>query len=424
MFYYKEHAEIRAQIELIGTPIWIVEVEHAQPITLVSCNASSLAIVELPMAEIINQPLSHILPQYLANQISDAFTATLARNEPQHIEITVNHRGVNRWWKATLAPVSTKKDAPKRVFITYIDISDVKALQKALEKANSRFKAIVDSAHDGIISIDTNEMILFANNAAQEIFQNNQLVGQSINSLLPHKFRAKHSQYLKSFEHSNVPSRPMHMRADVMGLRKDGSEVPLEISIARISVDGETEMTALVRDTTEKNKLMRELNHISTIDKLTSLYNRRYADPLVNTEFERAKRYDSPLSLLFIDIDHFKRFNDNYGHSMGDKILQNVASTIHDNIRDIDSACRWGGEEILVVAPELSAEAATILAERLRSAVEATEIEYKMRMLSVTVSIGIVSISEQYAKAEDLIEAADKNMYAAKRQGRNRVYAG
>lgn len=422
MFTDNDHPELKAILELVDTPIWVVEAEQAQPVNLVSCNAPSLVIAQFPMADIINQPLSNIVPQYLASQLTDAVTITLARNEPQQIEITANHRGVSRWWKATISPVESSHEMTKRALITFIDIGEIKTLQKALEKANSRFRAIVDSANDGVISIDTNETILFANNAAKHIFQNNHLVGQSINSLLPKKFRSKHSQYLKSFEHSNVPSRPMHMRADVMGLRKDGSHVPLEISIARISVEGETEMTALVRDTTEKNKLIRELNHISTIDKLTSLYNRRYAESLVQTEFERAKRYASPLSLLFIDIDHFKRFNDNFGHSVGDRILQSVASIIHANVRDVDSACRWGGEEILVVAPGLTIDAALILSERLRGSVAAAKVDYKSRELSVTVSIGLASLSNEHSYAEELIETADENMYTAKRNGRNQCF--
>ena len=424
MFSDQEHRELKECINLIGAPIWVVEMGQDKKISLVSCNTPSLEIVDLSIADLIARPLEAIMAPYLYAQLSESILNAMAENERKQTEINVNHLGENRWWQCIFVPINSSDTDPQRVIITFIEITQSKDLTKALDKVNSRFKAIVDSANDGIISVDKNETILLANNAAQQIFQNKNLVGQQIETLLPKKYRAKHSEYMSSFNQSEVPSRPMHMRADVMGQCADGSEVPLEISIARINVGGDTEMTAVLRDTTEKNKLMRELSHISRVDKLTELYNRRYTEPLIYNEYDRAKRYQNPLSLLFIDIDHFKQFNDDYGHSVGDNVLQAVASVILKNTRELDTACRWGGEEMLVIAPETVLDDAVMLAEKLRAAIEAMVVKNKHRELSVTVSIGIATINEQHSTANEFIEAADKNMYTAKRNGRNCCFAG
>jgi len=290
-----------------------------------------------------------------------------------------------------------------------------------LSKANSRFKAIVNSAHDGIISIDTNEKILFANEAAHKIFGADELVGLHIEQLVPEKFRHKHSDYVQSFRSSEVTSRPMHLRASVMGVKANGEEVPLEITIARISVDGETEMTAVVRNVTEKNELIDELNLISITDSLTSLFNRRYLESLLSKEFERAKRYDKLMSLLFIDVDNFKRFNDNYGHPVGDVVLKKVAAAIKDELRDIDTACRWGGEEFVILSPEINADDASLLAERLRAAVENMVCDYQGVTHQVTVSIGVCELKERHKSPDALVHDSDEAMLQAKKQGKNRV---
>ncbi len=424
MFSNASHKDLKDSVNSIGTPLAIFERVSSGGFQVVTCNELFAEAADQLLSFIIGKPIDDIFPRYLANQITKGCHESLQQQSSVEIEVTINRLGANRWWKCSITPLVQKLEKQTRLMLTLIEITDKKILSKKLAKANSRFKAIVTSAYDGIVTIDTNETILLANEAAQEIFGTDALVGLNINRLIPLKFRHKHSDYVQSFRASDVPSRPMHLRASVMGLKANGQEVPLEITIARINVEGETEMTAIVRDITEKNELIDELNQISITDSLTTLFNRRYLESELLKEFERAKRYEKPLSLLFIDVDNFKAFNDNYGHAVGDMVLKKVASTIKKALRDIDTACRWGGEEFVILTPEIASEEASLLAERLRSAVEKMDCVYQGKKHKVTISLGVCDLKDKHKSPEELIRDSDETMLQAKKQGRNRVVSG
>jgi diguanylate cyclase (GGDEF)-like protein len=165
------------------------------------------------------------------------------------------------------------------------------------------------------------------------------------------------------------------------------------------------------------------LYEMATVDALTKLYIRRHFEQRLTEEVRRAIRYQAPLSLMLIDIDHFKKFNDTYGHAVGDEVLRHVAGVIRRNVReDLDIPARYGGEEMLVLMPETVCEGGVMLAERVRAAIEATELRGpKGESLRVTVSIGVASLPGDALTEEDLMERADQAMYVSKREGRNRV---
>jgi diguanylate cyclase (GGDEF)-like protein/PAS domain S-box-containing protein len=177
---------------------------------------------------------------------------------------------------------------------------------------------------------------------------------------------------------------------------------------------------ALIRDITEERHLQNKLWEMSVTDVLTGLFNRRYLDMTMTSEVERSLRYKTPLSILMFDVDHFKKFNDTYGHDMGDKVLQATAATAKATLRSADLPCRYGGEEFLIILPSIDLEQATQAGERVRSAIERMRVEG----LSVTVSIGAASLLEcGLSQPGQLIELADKCLYEAKHAGRNRVVA-
>ncbi len=166
-----------------------------------------------------------------------------------------------------------------------------------------------------------------------------------------------------------------------------------------------------------------DLMRRATTDALTGVGNRAAFDARMQLELERSARSGSPFSLLMIDVDKFKVFNDTYGHQTGDSVLKNVASVLDANVRKVDCVARYGGEEFGVIAPETPPEGAINLAERLRHAVESAESQCGDQILKVTISIGVatfMSITEA-AQAPAIIRAADSQLYAAKRAGRNRV---
>jgi two-component system, cell cycle response regulator len=157
-------------------------------------------------------------------------------------------------------------------------------------------------------------------------------------------------------------------------------------------------------------------------DALTGLYNRRYMETHVGTLVDQAVARDKPLSVLILDIDYFKSINDTHGHDAGDAVLQDFAIRIRKSIRGIDLACRYGGEEFVVVMPETDMAVATMVAERLRRRIasEPFPIQKGARMLEVTISIGIAALGPG-DDAAAVIKRADQALYRAKRDGRNRV---
>jgi diguanylate cyclase (GGDEF)-like protein len=171
------------------------------------------------------------------------------------------------------------------------------------------------------------------------------------------------------------------------------------------------------RDLTEANRRLAEL---ASRDPLTNIFNRRSFYDLAEREVERARRTQRPISLLMIDVDHFKRVNDRFGHSAGDAVLRGLVAMIQPLLRDVDIFARIGGEELVVMMPETAAAAARLVAERLRQAVAASQLLADNDQLRVTISVGLATACGDETLAS-LIERADQALYIAKAGGRDRV---
>lgn len=167
------------------------------------------------------------------------------------------------------------------------------------------------------------------------------------------------------------------------------------------------------------------LNHLATVDPLTNVFNRRYFFDRAQVELELAKLRNSRTSILLLDIDHFKKINDSYGHTVGDQILTGMVALCQDNLREIDTLARLGGEEFVILLPQTDLAEARRIAERLRNTLERTPILTDSGPLRVTISIGVIShpTAEADLPVHELVQQADQAMYLAKRSGRNRVVA-
>jgi diguanylate cyclase (GGDEF)-like protein len=168
----------------------------------------------------------------------------------------------------------------------------------------------------------------------------------------------------------------------------------------------------------EKNK---ELEQLSTTDSLTGLFNRKHLMEKLDLELGRSDRYQHDFTLLIIDIDHFKRYNDTYGHLAGDEVLRRMGTTLKESIRKSDYAARYGGEEFIVLLPETGAEAGAQMAERIRRKMAEEEMGSDTNRTNVTISAGVASFPDYGENAETLIRNADEALYEAKRRGRNQI---
>lgn len=172
----------------------------------------------------------------------------------------------------------------------------------------------------------------------------------------------------------------------------------------------------------ENARLFEQVRHLAMTDALTGLYNRRFFFSEGQMAVDRARRFNNPLSLIMLDIDHFKKFNDEHSHAVGDQVLVLIAKTIKSQCRQADIAGRYGGEEIAILMPQTDAPAANEAAERLRLAIEKTELPMEGKpALKVTVSIGVTTFVETDTQLDDLLGRADDALYQAKDLGRNRV---
>lgn len=171
-------------------------------------------------------------------------------------------------------------------------------------------------------------------------------------------------------------------------------------------------------------KLHETLRNQSVRDGLTGLYNRRYLEEALERELNRANRASRPLALIILDIDHFKRFNDSFGHETGDAVLRAVASFVHDNLRRADISCRFGGEEFVLILPEAGLDDALAKAESLREGVERLDLRHDREPIGpITISLGVAAYPDHGGQMDALVKAADEALYRAKRDGRNRTQA-
>jgi diguanylate cyclase (GGDEF)-like protein len=165
----------------------------------------------------------------------------------------------------------------------------------------------------------------------------------------------------------------------------------------------------------------KELEYLANTDSLTDISNRRNFYNLSALEFELAHKYDHTFTLLLLDIDHFKKINDTYGHDCGDEVLKHLTKTIKDNVREQDIFARHGGEEFTLLLRHSDSTSGYTIAEKLRRLVESLEIQTHEHIINITVSIGLVQFSKDIKEFDGLVNLADKALYEAKENGRNQT---
>jgi diguanylate cyclase (GGDEF)-like protein len=169
-----------------------------------------------------------------------------------------------------------------------------------------------------------------------------------------------------------------------------------------------------------------KLREVANVDPLTQIYNRRFFEEFLKWNFDRASRYGTNLGCLMVDIDHFKRVNDEYGHLTGDRVLHGVAEILRNNLRSTDVIARYGGEEFVVMLPESTPHAVHFTAGKLHQAVSETSFPTDTGEISITVSIGHCTYNKvrfpEMRSPEELVDLADQHMYQAKKNNRNQIW--
>jgi len=299
------------------------------------------------------------------------------------------------------------------------DISGRLALQSHLAESEAKFRTLFETASDAIFGIDGDGIILMANRAAKDLFEypGHEITGLDIRRLLGSEQEGAW-EVLTRFASRSEAGKYVESSA----VSRSGKKIPFHVSVSESVSEGKKFYTTILRDVSQIKAYEEDLQLLANTDSLTRLFNRRQLYPIIQKELDRVARRKVPFSVLMMDIDHFKKFNDTHGHAGGDLLLAGFADKIRQAFRQMDSAFRFGGEEFVVLLPETTAQEGWIPAERFRQRI--AESLFPMppadRPVAVTVSVGIAG-SRDGDTVDDLIRRADLAMYAAKSGGRNRV---
>ncbi len=424
MFFHGTHKELTESIEAIGAGFAVYEhIPEDGSFILISCNNLYEDILGKDKEEALGNTLMSIFPRYIGGPIADSFRRCKTEQVAVEGEIMIEYKGEERYWRSIISPILESVRGKLRLIQTCVEITEKKILARKLTLSMKRFEAVVQSAYDGIITIDSDQNVKLINEAAEQIFgyDSKEITGGPLTRLLPQKYRKKHIDYVEGFKRSRVDSRPMQTRASVRGLRKDGREIPIEVTISKIRVENSMELTAVIRDISEKNRLMEELLTASREDALTGLFNRRHFTEILETEILRFKRFKHEFCLLMLDIDHFKKINDRYGHETGDKALKELSEKLMNTVRQTDVLGRWGGEEFMLMLPETKLPVAMDVAGKIRRAVEKMSIGSDAGDIGFTVSIGVIEYNDDTLSLTEFVNRVDKFLYTAKESGRNRI---
>ena len=299
------------------------------------------------------------------------------------------------------------------------DISGRLALQNHLAESEAKFRTLFETASDAILSIDEDGLILMANRAAKDVFEypGQEIVGLDVRRLLG---SGEEGTWEVLARYASRPESGKYVESSAVS--RFGKKIPFHISVSESISGGKRFYTVIMRDVSQIKAYEEDLQVLANTDSLTRLFNRRQLYPIMQNELDRAVRKKIPFSVLLIDIDHFKKFNDTYGHAGGDLLLVGFADKMRSAIRQMDSAFRFGGEEFVVLLPETTGQDARIPAERFRQLIADSRFPMppEGRPVSVTISVGIAGYRNGDT-LDDVIRHADLAMYAAKSGGRNRV---
>ena len=303
----------------------------------------------------------------------------------------------------------------------FIDNSEQKKSKINLQESEKKFHSVFEQAAVGIALVSITGTFLEVNQKLCDIlgYSKAQLMGKTFQEIthpddVDADIRSLGQMLRKERQTYNIEKRYFD---------KNGQIIWIDLTVSLVSsTQGEPKyFVAVIDNINYRKEIERELIDRATHDSLTGLLNRAELDKALETETTRADRYERPLSLLMLDIDHFKFVNDDFGHQAGDKVLVELAKILELATRKVDSVGRFGGEEFLVILPELNHEQALMLAERIRRQVESTSIRYQDKQIEITVSIGVSTYPQHGVSVDDLVKASDDAMYKAKKRGRNQI---
>jgi two-component system cell cycle response regulator len=303
----------------------------------------------------------------------------------------------------------------------------IRSNSETQEEQAERLRTIVNNMAEGLLIIEADGRIQFTNPACDKYlgYEENELAGRPISDLLNPLVA---QEYLEYFDRYAAAPQTAHSHGtrEVIIRHRNGNSVCMDLTLTPMYLR-QPLFIGLLHDITHHKQSEDALQRAAMVDPLTQIANRRHFDSFLEKEWQRSMRSGQPLSLVVLDVDYFKPYNDTLGHPAGDACLQRVAAAIASHaLRPTDLAARYGGEEFVLLFAETGADTAATMAEAIRAHIESLRIPHPRSTTSewLTVSIGVATILPHHLdKIESLFVAADRAMYVAKENGRNQVRA-
>lgn len=302
-------------------------------------------------------------------------------------------------------------------------LREAKRMEQELVESEVRYRALVELSPVAIV-VEVDGAMQYINTAVLKLLgaeDREELLGRSIYEFLHAQSGEACKQQIDDIVRQGGRSEGIEAEFQ----RLDGKQVNVEMGCACVIYEGDIGVQLAIQDVSERKRLEQELRMLSQRDGLTGIANRRYFDEAVDRECRRALRNSAPISLIMIDIDAFKKYNDHYGHQAGDQILKQVASHLNGLLqRGGDTFARYGGEEFVAVLPDTNMEGALYVAEKMRQAILALAIPHAQSPAAnhVTISIGLATHEGgDHICPVELIRQADQALYQSKANGRNQV---
>lgn len=292
-------------------------------------------------------------------------------------------------------------------------------LNRQLAASEGRYRGIFENVVEGIFRTDPDGRLVEINPALVRMFGFEEAAGflasvRNVAALFANGAACR--QYRKTLGETG---EVRGFQAEMLG--PGGERLWAQISARLLPKDGAEAVVGILADVTERRRMMEEMCRLARTDALTGLWNRGYFMELARRDLARSRRDGSPISLLMVDVDHFKSINDTHGHDAGDQALRELAQILQRGMREVDLLVRFGGEEFVILLPGASRCDACLVAERLAASIRDIEILCGNTKFQLTVSIGATTHTSGPATLDGLLKFADIALYAAKKKGRDRV---
>jgi diguanylate cyclase (GGDEF)-like protein/hemerythrin-like metal-binding protein/PAS domain S-box-containing protein len=433
-----ESSEARANLELVfdtsPDAVLITTLEEGR---LVAINEAFTSYTGFSGNEALGNSLLDLGVWVDAEERRGFVGELLAKGRLANREFTFRRKDGGSLVGLVSAKVFRLDEVPHILSVTH-DISNRKAAETALRESETKFREMADLLPQIVFETDAEGRLAYVNRQAYPICgyaEDDDVIGVSaLDLFVPEDRDRAIAAFARRVDGLAAGNNEYRIA------RKDGTIFPALVYATPVTRGGRVAgLRGIIVDISAQKRAEEEIGRLAhqlelerdyaqasaSIDALTRVANRRQFDEVLRGDFFRLKRSNEPLSLIMLDIDHFKKYNDEYGHLAGDECLRSIGETLKRIVaRAHDKVARYGGEEFAVIMPETGARGAFVIAERIRKAVEELSIAHVASPVSpwVTVSLGLVTVSPSgLAAPEKVIELADKALYEAKRRGRNRV---